>query len=110
MLSKAGCIVFGVHGSDTAAAGIRQVWTGRDTATLVQQGTTKLAEVMKAPPETANNIGLSVDIGVSFGVAGMAKAIRVASVTMGRISLSRHEARAANPRLGVGSESGIILC
>ncbi len=93
MLSKAGCIVFGVHGSDTAATGIRQVWTGRDTTTLVQQGTTKLAETLKAPPEMANHIGLSVDIGVSFGVAGMVKAVRVASVTMGRIELMKHEAK-----------------
>ena len=62
MASKAGCIVFGVHGSDTAAAGLRQVWTGRDTATLIQRGTTKLAEAMKASPDIANNIGLSLDI------------------------------------------------
>ncbi|NIF77980.1 hypothetical protein F3J20_11320 [Paraburkholderia sp. Cy-641] len=32
MASKAGCIVFGVHDSDTAAAGLRQAWTGQDTA------------------------------------------------------------------------------
>jgi hypothetical protein len=38
MASKAGCVVFGVHGSDTASAGLRQIWTGRDTATLIQQG------------------------------------------------------------------------
>ncbi|MBB5498268.1 hypothetical protein HDG37_002468 [Paraburkholderia sp. MM5384-R2] len=33
MASKAACVVFGVHGSDTASAGLRQIWTGRDTAT-----------------------------------------------------------------------------
>jgi hypothetical protein len=92
MLSKAGCIAFGVHGSDTAATGIRQLWTGQDTATLVQQGTTKLAETLKAPSEMANNIGLSVDIGVSFGIAGMVKAMRVSHVTMGEIYLKWHEA------------------
>jgi hypothetical protein len=27
MASKAGCVMFGVHGSDTAAARLRQVWT-----------------------------------------------------------------------------------
>ncbi|MGF6261733.1 hypothetical protein OKW49_002634 [Paraburkholderia youngii] len=58
MASKAGCVVFGVHGSDTAAAGLRQIWTARDTATLTQQGTTKLAQAMKASPDMANNIGL----------------------------------------------------
>ncbi|MBB5421532.1 hypothetical protein QFZ99_006909 [Paraburkholderia atlantica] len=93
MTSKAGCVVFGVHGSDTAAAGLRQIWTGRDTATLTQQGTTKLAEAMKASPDMANNIGLSVDMAVPFGFAGSIKAARAASVTMGRIRLIEHEAK-----------------
>jgi hypothetical protein len=93
MASKAGCVVFGVHGSDTASAGLRQIWTGRDTATLIQQGTTKLAEAMKASPDMANNIGLSVDMIVPFGFAGSIKAARVASVTMGRINLQMHEAK-----------------
>ncbi|KXU87459.1 hypothetical protein CI15_15025 [Paraburkholderia monticola] len=53
MASKAGCIVFGAHASDTAAAGLRQVWTGQDTATLTQQGTTKLAKAMNADPHIA---------------------------------------------------------
>ncbi|WP_233808232.1 RNase A-like domain-containing protein [Paraburkholderia sp. HP33-1] len=100
MASKAGCIVFGAHGSDTAAAGLRQVWTGQDTATLTQQGTTKLAEAMKASPDMANNIGLSLDMVVPFGFAGSIKAARAASVTMGRINLRMHEAKAFKPRLG----------
>jgi hypothetical protein len=99
MASKAGCIVFGVHGSDAAATGVRQIWTGRDTATLTQQGTTKLAEAMKASPDMANNIGLSLDLVVPFGFAGSIKAARVASVTMGRISLVEHEAQAGS-RIG----------
>src|SRR5579871_6028542 len=93
MASKAGCIVFGAHGSDTAAAGLRQVWTGQDTATLTQQGTTKLAEAMKASPDMANNIGLSLDIVVPFGFAGSIRAARAARVTMGRINLYMHEAK-----------------
>ncbi|WP_233801606.1 RNase A-like domain-containing protein [Paraburkholderia sp. HP33-1] len=100
MASKAGCIVFGAHGSDTAAAGLRQVWTGRDTATLTQQGTTKLAEAMKASPDMANNIGLSLDMVVPFGFAGSIKAARAARITMGRINLHMHEAKALNPELG----------
>ncbi|NVH71094.1 hypothetical protein FSB08_00680 [Paraburkholderia sp. JPY432] len=100
MASKAGCVVFGGHGSDTVSAGVHQIWTGRDTATLIQQGTTKLAEAMKASPDMANNIGLSVDMIVPFGFAGSIRAARVASVTMGRINLQMHEARAVNPGLG----------
>ncbi|MBC8725995.1 hypothetical protein F6X37_32020 [Paraburkholderia sp. 31.1] len=99
MASKAGCVVFGVHGSDSAAAGLRQVWTGQDTATLTQQGTTKLAEAMKASPDMANNIGLSLDIAVPFGFAGSIKAARAARVTMGRVNLQMHEAKGGS-RIG----------
>ncbi|MEM5299056.1 RNase A-like domain-containing protein [Burkholderia sp. JPY481] len=99
MASKAGCVVFGVHGSDSAAAGLRQVWTGRDTATLTQRGATKLAEAMRASPDMANNIGLSLDIAVPFGFAGSIKAARAARVTMGRIRLNMHEAKAGS-RIG----------
>ncbi|MGF6922349.1 RNase A-like domain-containing protein [Paraburkholderia sp. 40] len=99
MASKAGCVVFGVHGSDLAAAGLRQIWTGQDTATLTQQGTTKLAEAMKASPDMANNIGLSLDIAVPFGFAGSIRAARAARVTMGRVNLQTHEAKAGS-RIG----------
>lgn len=99
-LSKLGCVVFGVHGSDTAAAGLRQIWTAHDTTTLMYQGASKLAETMKAPPEMADNIGLSLDIAVPFGLTGIVKAVRVSSITMGRIELMRHEATVANPKLG----------
>ncbi|MBB5456625.1 RNase A-like domain-containing protein [Paraburkholderia sp. Cpub6] len=102
MLTKAGCVVFGVHGSDTAAAGLRQVWTGQDTATLTQQGTTKLAEAMKASPDMANNIGLSLDMVVPFSFAGSIKAVRAARITMGEINLNMHEAK--TPR-GVGGHT-----
>jgi hypothetical protein len=98
--SKLGCVAFGAHGVDTAAAGLRQVWTARDTETLTQQGVGKLAEAMRVSPEAAGRIGLSLDIAVPFGIAGMVKAARVSSVTLGRISLIRHEATMANPRLG----------
>ncbi|APA87260.2 hypothetical protein BJG93_17125 [Paraburkholderia sprentiae WSM5005] len=99
MASKAGCVVFGVHGSDTAAAGWRQIWTARDTATLTQQGTTKLAEAMKASPDMANHIGLSLDMVVPFGFAGSIKAVRASRIVMGRISLEMHEAKAGS-RIG----------
>jgi hypothetical protein len=100
LASKAGCVVFGVHGSDTATAGLRQVWTGRDTATLTQQGTRKLADAINASPDMADNIGLSIDMMVPFGFAGSIRAARAASVTMGRINLQMHEAKAFKPRLG----------
>ncbi|MGF6982232.1 hypothetical protein F0160_31135 [Paraburkholderia sp. JPY303] len=99
MASKAGCVVFGVHGSDTAASGLRQILTGQDTATLTQQSATKLAETLKARPDLANQIGVSLDIAVPFGLIGSIKAARVARITMGRISLDAHEATAGS-RIG----------
>ena len=93
MASKVGCVVFGGHGSDMAAAGIKQVWTGQDTRMLVQQGTTKLAETMKVAPDLADNIGLSLDIAVPFGLSGMLGAVRATSIRMGRIDLAMHEAK-----------------
>jgi len=96
MASKAGCIAFGVHGSDTAVAGLRQVWTGADTATLTHRGTAKLAELLKVSPDMADHIGLSLDIAVPFGFAGSLKAARAAQITIGRINLEMHEARAGS--------------
>ncbi len=81
MASKAGCVVFGVHGSDTTAAGLRQVWTGLDTDTLTRQGTAKLAQAMNVRADMANNIGLSLDMVVPFGFAGSIKAARAGSIT-----------------------------
>ncbi|WP_341772582.1 RNase A-like domain-containing protein [Burkholderia latens] len=99
-LTKLGCVAFGVHGADTAAAGLKQVWTGQDTSALLQQGVTKLAVAANAPPEMADHVGISLDLAVPFGLAGAVKAIRASSITAGRINLMQHEATAANPRLG----------
>ncbi|MGF6479454.1 RNase A-like domain-containing protein [Paraburkholderia sp. JPY419] len=96
MASKAGCVMFGVHGSDTAASGLRQMLTGQNTATLTQQSATKLAESLKARPDLANQIGVSLDIAVPFGLIGSIRAARVARITMGRISLDAHEAKAGS--------------
>ncbi|WP_439892702.1 RNase A-like domain-containing protein [Ralstonia sp. 25C] len=93
MTSKVGCIVFGVHGSDVAGTGLKQIWTGQDTRTLVQQGTAKLAETMRVSPDLADNIGLSLDIAVPVGLSSMVGAVRATSIQLGRISLMQHEAR-----------------
>lgn len=97
--SKAGCVVFGLHGSDTVVAGARQVWTGRDTADLTQGGSAKLARTMGADPATASRIGLAVDLGIPLAVSAWLGAARLAAVRGGRIRLIEHEAQAGS-RLG----------
>ena len=92
MASKAGCFIFGLHGSDTVTAGVKQIWTGHDTQTLTHKGITKLALKLGVDPATAGNIGLSVDIAVPFGVASMLGTARLSAIRAGRIHLMEHEA------------------
>lgn len=99
MVSKVGCVVFGVHGADTTAAGARQVLTGRDVQSLTHSGTAALATALGAGNTAANAIGMTVDIAVPFAVAGWVGAVRVAAIRAGRISLVQHEALAGS-RLG----------
>ncbi|MDF0607088.1 hypothetical protein HZU77_015790 [Neisseriaceae bacterium TC5R-5] len=91
--TKVGCVLVGAHGADTIATGARKVWTGEDSRSLTQQGVTKLAEKMHASPDQAGNIAIAVDMSVPIGFAGMIGAIRVSSVTMGRVNLLKHEAK-----------------
>jgi hypothetical protein len=93
MTSKVGCVVFGLHGSDTLVAGARQAWTGHDTADLTQSGASKLARTLGAEPGTADRIGLAVDIGVPLAMSAWLGAARLAAVRGGRISLIEHEAQ-----------------
>lgn len=91
-LTKAGCVLLGAHGSDTAATGLRDVWTGQQTRTLTERGLTELAAKFGASPGSGQALGLSVELAVPIGFAGALKAARVSSVFAGRIILSRHEA------------------
>jgi hypothetical protein len=99
MASKAGCFVFGLHGSDTLVAGARQAWTGHDTEDLTQSGTSKLASTMGADATTADRIGLAVDIAVPLAMSAWLGAARLAAVRGGRIQLVEHEVQPGG-RLG----------
>lgn len=95
MASKAGCVVLGVHGADGLGAGVRQMASGRDEATLTQRGVSAAARALGADPAMAENVGLAVDIAVPLAFAGALGAARVASVRAGRIKLAMHEAQFA---------------
>ena len=99
MASKAGCLVFGANGVDNTATGLRQAWTGRDTQSLTQRGTSKLAESVGADPKTAANIGIAMDIAVPLALSAIVGAVRVAAIRAGRMNLIEHEA-AAGSHLG----------
>jgi hypothetical protein len=96
MATKAGGIVLGAHGIDTVQSGARQLWTGRTTSSLTEQGASALARQLGAEPKTAENIGTAVDIAVPIIVTVGVGAVRALAVRSGRISLAAHEAAAGS--------------
>lgn len=91
MISKAACVITGVHGMDGLNAAIKQTITGRDTRTAVYQLAVDAARQFGADEDTALNIGLTVDIAVPIAFGLALGAARVASVKVGRIKLIEHE-------------------
>jgi RHS repeat-associated protein len=55
-----------VHGADTLWTGLKQAYTGEEQKTFTEQGATKLAEAAGASKETAEKIGMGVDIAVGI--------------------------------------------
>ena len=92
MITKAGGVVLGAHGTDTFVAGVRQVWTGDQTATFTEQATTALARELGASDDAAKKTGEIVDVAVPLVVAAVAIAARIIAVRAGRIVLAEEEA------------------
>jgi len=100
MVTKAGCVVLGVHAFDSMATSSRQVWTGAPEHTATSLTASAAAQAWGASRETAEGIGLAVDVAVPLAVASGLVAARVIAVMRGgRIRLVEHEA-AAGSRLG----------
>ncbi|BEP63102.1 hypothetical protein GmRootV213_36560 [Variovorax sp. V213] len=96
MVTKAGCVVLGVHGYDTLATSSRQVWTGTPQRTATAVTASSAAEALGASRETADGIGLAVDVAVPLAVASGLVAARVIAVRASRfrlepVDLLRHE-------------------
>jgi len=87
MVTKAGCVVLGVHGYDTFATSSRQVWTGTPQRTATAVTASSAAEALGASRETADGIGLAVDVAVPLVVASGLVAARVIAVRASRFRL-----------------------
>jgi hypothetical protein len=94
--TKVGCVVLGVHGSDTTSAGLLQMLGGQPIKTLTEQQVAQIARALGADKQTAGSIALTVDVAVPALVAGMLGAARLLSVRAGRVQLVRHEAQAGS--------------
>ena len=104
MVTKAGCVVLGVHGFDTLATSSRQVWTGAPEHTATSLTASAAAQAWGASREVAEGIGLAVDVAVPLSVASGLVAARVIAVRANRfrlepVDLLRHEGP-ANTRIG----------
>jgi hypothetical protein len=96
MVTKAGCVVLGVHGYDTLATSSRQIWTGTPQRTATAVTASSAVEALGASRETADGIGLAVDVAVPLVVASGLVAARVIAVRASRfrlepVDLLRHE-------------------
>jgi hypothetical protein len=104
MVTKAGCVVLGVHGFDTLATSSRQVWTGTPQRTATAVTASSAAQALGASRDTADGIGLAVDVAVPLAVASGLVAARVIAVRASRfrlepVDLLRHEGP-LNTKLG----------
>jgi hypothetical protein len=91
-LTKVGGWALGVHGSDTFATGLRQVWTGHSERTLTEQAAAATARALGASETEAERVGMIVDVAVPLFAATLAAAARIASIRAGRIVLAEQEA------------------
>lgn len=62
-----GGVILIAHGSDTIIAGFRTLWSGEVTHSLTQSGAAAGAEALGASEETAERIGIGVDLAAGIG-------------------------------------------
>jgi RHS repeat-associated protein len=98
----AGAVVF-VHGADTAATGLRQLWTGEDESSLTSQAM-QAAGVSKP---TADLIDNGVSIVGSLGVSALARAPQAAAQVTTTVTRSGSQTGAALARSGVSAEQTV---
>lgn len=89
--TKVAGVALGAHGLDTSSSAVRQIATGRDTATLTAEAAESLSSALGAHPKTAEMIGLGADMAVPL-IAGGIGALRALAIRRGAISLAAQEA------------------
>ena len=91
MATKVGGGALGLHGLDTAGAGVRQVISGKSESTYTAEGAKAAALALGADEKMAGQIGMGVDLGVPL-LLGLFGAVRVVAIRKGAISLAAEEA------------------
>jgi hypothetical protein len=105
MITKAGCIAMGVHGSDQLAAGAHQLVTGRSTDSFAFKIGASAAEVMGASRATGQVMGLATEFAVPLATASLYGALRVSSVQAGKMTIVVSEKFPYAPNKGPGGHT-----
>lgn len=92
LVTKIGGWTLAVHGSDTTATGLRQIWTGEPQTSLTEETADAMARLFGADPRHAAMIGAIVDTAVPLLVAAGIGAARLLAVRVGVIDLAAEEA------------------
>jgi hypothetical protein len=92
MVTKVAGGALAVHGSDTVATGMRQVWTGRPQTTLTAEAAAAACRSLGCDPATAGKVGTAIDILVPLAAAAGVGAARLIAVRAGTIDLMAEEA------------------
>ncbi len=100
-LTTAGGIVLVVHGGDTVIAGFRTLWYGEVQHSFTQLGASAAAEAIGASPETANAIGIGIDITAGVGPSLGASVSRQLSMNAAKKAGSKAQVVVAYLRKGV---------
>lgn len=90
--TKVGGVALGANGVDNAVAGAIELWTGRATSTLTERAAAAAARSLGCDPDTADEVGLAVDIAVPVVAAFGLGAARVMAIRAGTIDLAAEEA------------------
>lgn len=89
MLTKVAGWGLALHGSDTAATGMAEIWTGRHRITMTQQAVAAAARAIGYDPEKSDQYGANVDILVPMAMLGPLGAVRPNAVRAGRLAIDR---------------------
>lgn len=73
-----------LHGSDTTATGMVELWTGRHHATMTEKAVAAAARAIGYDPEKSDALGANVDILVPMAMLGPLGAVRSTAVKSGR--------------------------
>jgi len=93
MLTKVGGTALGINGADNFWTGGSQAWSGQPRSTLEAQAAAAAARSLGVAPDTADTVGIVVDIAVPVIVTGVLGAARALEIRAGgMIDLAAEEA------------------